>query len=71
MVGVAAVLADKRPDVGRNRSVATLDVVSGVLTEGESGCWHACNRFGYAAVVKSTPLVGGSSGSGTPPGGMV
>ncbi len=38
----AAVVADKRPDVGSNRAVAASTgnsvVVSGVLTEGEGGC---------------------------------
>ncbi len=44
--------------------------VSGVLTGGEGRCWHACNRFGDVAVVKATPLIGGSSGSATSPGRM-
>ncbi len=69
-----AVVADERPDVGSNRVVAASAsesvVVSGVLTEGGDGCWHACNRFGDVVVVKATPLVGGSSGSATSPGGM-
>ncbi len=45
-------------------------VVSKVLTEGEDGCWHACNSFGGVAVMDATPLVGGSSWSATSPGGM-
>ncbi len=65
-------------DVGSNRVVAASAaavvavsvVVSGVLPEGGDGCWHACNRFGDVMVVKATPLVGGSSGSATSPGGM-
>ncbi len=74
MVGGVAVVADERPDVGSNRAVAASAsesvVVSGVLMEDEDGCWHACNRFGDAVVVKATPLIGGSSGSSTSPSGM-
>ncbi len=74
VVGGAAVIADERPDVGSNRAAAASAgdsvFVSGVLTGGEGGCWNACNRFGYVALMKAAPLVGGSSGSATPPGRM-
>ncbi len=45
-------------------------LVPRVLTGDEGRCRHACNRFSDVAVVKATPLVGGSSGSATSPGGM-
>ncbi len=66
VVSGAAVVADERPDAGSNRAAAASAgdsvSVSGVLTRGEGRCWHACNRFGDAAVVKATPLVGGAVG---------
>ncbi len=70
MVGGVEVVADERPDFGRNRAAAASTgdsvVVSGVLTEGrtEADC------FGDVAVMKATPLAGGSSGPATPSGGM-
>ncbi len=68
VVGGGAVVADERPDVGSNRAAAVSagDSVLDprVLTVCKS------NRFGDVAVVKASPLVGGSSGSATSPGGM-
>ncbi len=74
--GAGAVVggADERPDVGSNRMAAASAgdsvSVSGVLMRGEDRRWHACHRFGDVAVMKATPLVGGSSGSATSPGRM-
>ncbi len=72
--GGAVVVADERPDVGSNRAAAASAcdsvLVPRVLTEGEGRCWHPCNRFSDVAVVKTTPLFGGSSGSATSPGGI-
>ncbi len=73
-VGGGAVVADQRPDVSSHRAAAASagDSVlgAGVLTEGEGRCCHACNCFGDVVVVRATPMVGGSSGSATTPGGM-
>ncbi len=74
VLGGAAVVADERPDVDSNPAAAASagDSVSvpRVLSGGESRRWHACNRFDDFAVMKATPLVGGSSGSATSPGRM-
>ncbi len=74
MVGGDAVFTGERPDVGSNRAVAASAgdsfIVSEVPMEGEGRFKHACNRFGDAAVVKTTPMFGGSSGSATSLGDM-
>ncbi len=49
MVGDVAAVSGEQPDVGGNHAVAASAddsvVVSRVVTEGEEGCWHACNSF--------------------------
>ncbi len=70
MVGGVEVVADERPDFGRNRAAAASTgdsfVVSRVVTEGGTDA----DCFGDVAVMKATPLTRGSSGSATPYGGM-
>ncbi len=74
MVGGVAAVADEQPNVGGNHAVAAsaddFFEVSRVVTEGEEGCWHVCNRFGENVVMKPTPRFGVSCRPASSFGGM-